>query len=30
VYEALKEKYNANIVEKSKGFYIIVCKNYWH
>jgi 16S rRNA (guanine1207-N2)-methyltransferase len=28
VYEALKEKYNANIVEKSKGFYIIVCKNY--
>ena len=30
VFEVLKENYNADIVEKSKGFYIIVCKNYWH
>ena len=28
VFEVLKENYNADIVEKSKGFYIIVCKNY--
>lgn len=27
ILESLKNVYEANIVEKSKGFYIIVCKN---
>ena len=27
IFEILKTTYEANIVEKSKGFYIIVCKN---
>lgn len=28
IFEILKKEYRANVIEKSKGFFIIVCKTY--
>jgi hypothetical protein len=28
--EKLKDIYDLEVVEKSKGFFIIVAKSYWH